>query len=375
MSAVEASRFLRPPGWFKRRFELPKLRKSQGAFNPVQRLVDLKQKSRQFETLPEARRVPVARQFRAKPLQPITTVPVVSSEILERRLDFLLSPKAVHQQRSAPVIPGTTVYQTELFVWERQMREIRRIYRAQYFQRLAEVTESEIVRERQLYLSEQAARREKRRAKLEKRSLELKRQALAADARRIESRVNETLEISRRHKIRLRRLAQLNPLVSLSRPISDLPKSKRNINTTFLAGQLGAASSRPLQKSRKIARTKNIFRETLERSYDLLPEDSLDLPDLATPPGERGLTAEQRADLYYVGFSEQDKLELIETKLSMLQRRLRAEEIHGEGTDVVTQQLIDILTAAKAAHLEAETVRNLKQNISDNVDDGGNSLS
>ena len=46
----------------------------------------------------------------------------------------------VEQQLSAPLLPGPrmTPYFVEFMCWSRQLREIRRIYRAQYLQKLAE---------------------------------------------------------------------------------------------------------------------------------------------------------------------------------------------------------------------------------------------
>jgi hypothetical protein len=132
---------------------------------------------------------------------------------------------------------------------------------------------------------------------------------------------------------------------------------------------LGEAKGKVTQKSRKmrLASDTNVFREVLERSYDVLPEfDNFGDEDegglFGTLLGERisggALSPEERADLYYVGFSPADKLELVEKKLAMLEKRLASEEARGS-TDVVTQQLIDVLSAAKAAFLEKETVENM----------------
>lgn len=98
-------------------------------------------------------KVPVAKPVSTQLLKSVEGVPKVSSEVLERRLAFLLSDKAVEQQKSAKLRPGLTPYLAELYMWERQMRDIRRIYRAQYLQKLDSVTEAERLRQYQDFLN------------------------------------------------------------------------------------------------------------------------------------------------------------------------------------------------------------------------------
>jgi hypothetical protein len=321
-------------------------------------------------------------------LTPVEGVPKVRPEVLQARLDFLLSDKAVEQQLAAPLLPGQTPYTAELFMWERQMRDLRKIYRAQYLQKLEEVTAEESRKELALYQQEQAERRERRQEKLLRKSIELKRAALLQDRKRIESKVNETIEMTRRSKLKIRRIGFLKRIQDMSEDMitgknmdeklgvedvvtdknspstSDDKMLNRNVSVPFLTRQLGGAVDLPKQKNRRLHRVDNPYREVLEQSYDLYPEHADDFgmnergDDLLTPEQVGGLTPQQRAELYYVNFSPDEKLELIEQKIHMLQERQMAEEARGS-SDPLTAQLMDLLAAAKAAHLEKEQVEKL----------------
>jgi hypothetical protein len=297
-------------------------------------------------------------------------VPSVRPEVLQARLDFLLSDRAVEQQLAAPLLPGQTPYTAELNVWERQMRDLRKIYRAQYMQKLSEVVAEERRRELALHEQERAERRQRRLEKLQKQSIEMKRSALLLDRKRIEAKVNETVEMTRRSKLKIRKLMFLKKIQDMKREVSDVdveggkkgsPTAKdnhvldRNVSAPFLVRQLGGAVDLPKQKNRRIHRVDNAYREVLEQSYDLHPEHEDDFAVSATQ-GE--LTPQQRAQLYYTNFSPDEKLELIEQKIHMLQERQMAEEIRGSA-DPLTAQLMDLLAAAKAAHLEKEQVERM----------------
>jgi hypothetical protein len=372
--AVYAARFLKPPGFFKRALMRDKPRTTTGAFeNPVRKLVRLREKAREFEDIPPPRKVPVAapppgKQF----LKPVEGVPKVSPDVLQARLDFLLSDKAIQQQVQAPLLPGQTPYTTELFVWERQMRDLRKIYRAQYLQKLAEVTETERVRELALYKQEQVERRERRLEKWQRKSIDMKRAALLLDRRRIEGKVNETIEMTRRSKLKIQKLKFLK-LIQDKQTGEDI-SSARNVSVPFLTRQLGGAVDLPSHKNRRIHKVDNVYREILEKSYDLLPEhdDEFGRPDEdeapLIDPSETGLTPQQRAELYYSGFSPDEKIELIEQKIHMLQERQIAEQTKGS-VDPLTAQLMDLLAAAKAAHLEEEQVKKMTEATRHDRDD------
>ena len=407
MTVAQAARFLRPPGWFHRRFNGEKLRRTnfQVGDSPVSRMLQRREKAKKFSDIPEARIVPQPKSLshvdpfkRSKMLS--SSVPSVSPEVLEKRLQFLLSDAAIKQQTDAPMRAGLTAYQTELFVWERQMREIRKIYRAQYLQTLHRVTVEEAIRERRLLDERQNLKKKTKIEAIAKRGMELKRRAILADQKRIEGKVNEALEVARRVKVKSRRLRFLNKIVegvnesaklrksvdvktsnetSNRFPVSDEEFLGPDVSMTLLAGQLGAGKEKVSEKSRQMHRSKNLFREVLERSYEIMPENQEyqnasifsdnvlktegvnSVSDLASknPPTE--LSPEERADLYYANFSPDEKLELIEQKIAMLERRIRAEDMKGD-TDPLSQQLLDILTAAKAAKLEEENVAIFKAN-------------
>jgi hypothetical protein len=371
--AVYAAKFLKPPGFFKRAILRDKPRVMTGPYeNPVRKLVRLREKARQFEEIPLPRKIPIPRPppVRAPSLQPVEGVPSVRPEVLQARLDFLLSDRAVEQQLAAPLLPGQTPYTAELNVWERQMRDLRKIYRAQYMQKLSEVVAEERRRELALHEQERAERRQRRLEKLQKQSIEMKRSALLLDRKRIEAKVNETVEMTRRSKLKIRKLMFLKKIQDMKREVSDVdveggkkgsPTAKdnhvldRNVSAPFLVRQLGGAVDLPKQKNRRIHRVDNAYREVLEQSYDLHPEHEDDFAVSATQ-GE--LTPQQRAQLYYTNFSPDEKLELIEQKIHMLQERQMAEEIRGSA-DPLTAQLMDLLAAAKAAHLEKEQVERM----------------
>ena len=375
--AVYAAKFLKPPGFFKRAIMRDKPRVTTGPYeNPVRKLVRLREKAREFEEIVPPRKVPVAKPppTRGPSLKPVEGVPKVKPEVLQARLDFLLSDRAIEQQLSAPLLPGQTPYTAELFMWERQMRDLRKIYRAQYLQKLAQVTQEESRRELELFKQEQEERRQRRLEKIEKQSIEMKRSALLLDRKRIESKVNETMEMTRRSRMKMKRLRFLKMIQDLSAndgidEVDQVEKQKgpstsdgrvltRNVSVPFLTRQLGGAVDLPKQMNRRIHKVDNVFRDVLESSYDLHPEHSDDYPSAV---GQNELTPQQRAELYYVNFSPEEKLELIEQKIHMLQERQMAEEMRGS-SDPLTGQLMDLLAAAKVAHLEKEQVEKMTQN-------------
>lgn len=386
--AVYAARFLKPPGFFKRAIMRDKPRVMTGPFeNPVRKLVRLKEKAREFCDIPPQRKIPVAKPPpSSRFLEPVEGVPKVSPDCLQARLDFLLSDKAVQQQLAAPLLPGQTPYTAELFVWEQQMVEIRKIYRAQYLQKLAQVTLEESARELALFTQEKEERRERRLAKQQAKSIEVRRAALLADRKRIEAKVNESIEMTRRSKLKTRQLLFVKRVQDMeggvldgvksgvdhavdftastrsATPTNSSPILNRNVSVPFLTRQLGGAVDLPNQKNRRIHKVDNTYREVLEASYELQPEhESVEDEQVSLLGIDRtGLTPQQRAELYYTSFSPDEKLELIEQKIHMLQQRQMAEEAKGS-VDPLTAQLMDLLAAAKAAHLDQQQAEHMAQ--------------
>ncbi|EEQ98407.1 conserved hypothetical protein [Perkinsus marinus ATCC 50983] len=402
--AIYASRFLSPPGFMKRLKQRGKPRNTGPFENPVRRFVRLREKAREFSRMPPPRRIPLAKAPRYRPmmLKEVEGVPQVSPLALEKRLDFLLSAAAVKQQLAEPLRIGYTPYVVERLAWERQMRDLRKIYRAQYLQKLDEVTREEQQREIALYKAEKQERWEKRQARIQAISMDQKRRAVLKDRLRIEARVNEAIEMTRHSKLKVKRMLFLQKLQDRAQYITDknldarLPDSdptdpqakvgsilrfrlarpcllNRDVNTELLLRQVGGAAEFPRNRNRRIHPTSNVFREAMELSYDVLPEDD-DLEDVdggdddeVDKPDALGLTRalsnQQRADLYYGNLTGDEKLEIIEHKIGMLQEKQKREEEAKGSADILTTKMLDLLTAAKVAYLEAQTVNEMKKGI------------
>lgn len=389
--AIYAARFLRPPGWTKRLLLREKPRDLTGPFeNPVRRWVRLREKAKQFCEIPPPRKIPVPKPTRRKNLQAVEGVPRVSPDALQRRLDFLLGPAAIEQQLSAVLRPGMTPAFVETMAWERQMRDIRRVYRAQYLQKLAEVTESERRNEAEMLEREQEERRRRKEAQLQRVGEEMKRRAILKDRKRIEAKVTEAMNMAKRSKAKrkaifwFRRMENLSKLIVSAenfdvafpptegqratgqQMIADGSSSSassaansgvllsRNVSVPFLLRQLGGAKGFPQQKSRRIPLVDNLQREILESSYELMAED-----DPRFDPEPAGMTARDRANQLYSGFSKTEQLALLDQKIDMLVRKQKIDQETGQ-VDNTTTKLLDILTAAKLAYGEAETAASLK---------------
>eukprot|EP00747_Dinoflagellata_sp_TGD_P182388 gnl/TRDRNA2_/TRDRNA2_36626_c0_seq1.p1 gnl/TRDRNA2_/TRDRNA2_36626_c0~~gnl/TRDRNA2_/TRDRNA2_36626_c0_seq1.p1 ORF type:complete len:413 (-),score=90.66 gnl/TRDRNA2_/TRDRNA2_36626_c0_seq1:216-1454(-) len=380
--AIYAARFLRPPGFAKRLVLREKPRELTGPYeNPVRRWVRLREKARQFSELPPPRKIPVPKPARRKNLQEVEGVPDVKPHVLLNRLNFLLSPLAAEQQLAAPLRPGLTPYTVEVIVWRRQMRDLRRIYRAQYLQKLAEVTESERQKEQELHQRELEERRRRKQAHLQRVGEDMKRRAILKDRKRIEQKVTEAMEMARRSKVKRQRLFWFRRMENLSKVIvsaenfeehfpavvksgpqgsappaldvgTDSGRAKagallsRNVSVPFLLRQLGGAKTFPLQRSRRIPHVDNVQREILESSYDLLAEDEERFePEPAGGPSHR-----ERAKQLYGGFSEKEKRGLLQFKIEMLKAKVERQEAAGIKDNV----LITLLEELRAADLAAE---------------------
>ncbi|CDI82024.1 hypothetical protein EAH_00064320, partial [Eimeria acervulina] len=186
-AAVSAACFLRPPGYYKRGSlrEAPK-RWVGGYESLVKAAVRKRVKAKHFCLLPPPREIPVAAAPTPKVLQQVRGVPSVSAAALQHRLRFLLGPEAPLQQQQAKLREGLTPYQAELFMWQRQLTEVRRIYRAQYLQRLAEVTAEEQQKHHLLLQQTRADKRIRREEALQRLLEATKRRALLHERQQIE---------------------------------------------------------------------------------------------------------------------------------------------------------------------------------------------
>lgn len=385
--AIYAARFLRPPSWTKRLLLREKPRDLTGPYeNPVRRWVRLREKARQFSELPPPRRVPVPKPSARKPLQAVEGVPNVSPDVLARRLDFLLSPAAVEQQLAAPLRPGYTPYGVEVECWQRQMREVRRIYRAQYLQKLAEVTEVERGKEAELNASVIEERRRRKQAHLKSIGEDMKRRAILKDRLRIEGKVNEAINMARQSKLKrqklyfLRRVENLSKLIFSAKNFDQaLPPASgrdgaaaagplaaagallsRNVSVPFLLRQLGGAEGHPRQKSRRIPHVDNVQREILELSYDILPEDEPRFGPAEGSLEERGLGVRERARQLYGVFSKAEQLGLLRQKIEMLNSKKRIELEKDGSPSPITAKLLEELESVLLATEELETQQELK---------------
>lgn len=358
--------------------------------NPVRRWVRLREKAREFCEIPPPAKVPVPKPSRLKLLQAVEGVPRVRPDVLQRRLDFLLGPAAVEQQLAAPLRPGMTPHAVEMQCWERQMREVQRIYRAQYLQKLAEVTEIERQQEVEMRTREMTERRRRQQAHLQRIGEDMKRRAILKDRKRIEAKVSEALEMARKSKVKRQRVFWFRRMENLSKIVvnaenilasfpveagagstgavspggADMAAAassassallSRNVSVPFLLRQLGGAKGTPSQRSRRLPIVDNVHRELKESSYDVLPEDEprFDPPDPDAP------SHRDRAQQLYGGFTQEEKLKLLEQKIEMLDRQLILNDASGK-PDNITQKLRDQLDAARLSVVEGEVQKELK---------------
>ncbi|KAF8821646.1 hypothetical protein IE077_000225 [Cardiosporidium cionae] len=376
---LSASRFLKPPGKFKRAEMREKPRVTTGPFeNPTRRFVRLREKARAFDMLPPPRIIPVAKTYTPTILQRVEGVPKVSPAALEHRLHFLLSEKAEQQQLHAKLRPGITPFQAELF-----MIDLRKIYRAQYLQKLSEVTEEEQkIQKEQLY-KEKEERLRRKEAIHQRIFDDKKRRALLKDRLRIEKKVTQSATMARLSK---RKIAHLYWLLKLQRSTDligdDAVKSKflketnelfnRNISVPDILQQLGQNDHTEKSVKKKITGTYNVIQSLLEKSFSILPEDE---PQFEPPASKYGrMTARQRAHLMYSGFSEEDKLNVLQEKIELLNMKIEQEsKKEGELRSSFYIQLRDQIEAAKQAflekkHLEDAKARAMKESTQDEGD-------
>lgn len=370
--AIYAARFLRPPSWTKRIIMREKPRELTGPYeNPVRRWVRLREKARLFAQLPPPRRAPVAKPTRRPQLKPVEGVPKVHPDVLLRRLEFLLSEDAVNQQLAAPLRPGISPKSTEREAWERQMLDLRRIYRAQYLQKLAEVTEAEREKEMEMYRLELEERKRRKQAHLQRVHEDMKRRAILKDRLRIEEKVNEAMIMARQSKIKRNRLFWLRRMESLSKLIVSADNLEevfgttsaevgsvsesgallsRNVSIPFLLRQLGGAKNFPKQRSRRIPFAENVQREVLESSYDIMPEDE----ERFEPEPSTAVSPRERAKQLYSAFTEKEKEELLKQKVQMLEEKMQLEMQKDGKTDPITTRLRDELSAVLIASKDKE---------------------
>jgi len=350
--------------------------------NPVRRWVRLREKARQFLEVPAPRKVPVPKPSKRKALQEVEGVPKVSPEALQRRLEFLLSPDAIQQQLAAPLVAGLTPYLAERFCWQRQMLDIRRIYRAQYLQKLAEVTNEERQKEAEIRRMEQEERLKRREERLRRIGEDMKRRAILKDRQRIEAKVTEAMQMARRSKIKRQRLFWFKRMENLTKAVVSAENFEdhfgasnadvdnisnsgvfltRNASSPFIMRQLGGAKGFPQQKSRRMPLVSNITRELMESSYDLMPEDEPRFePEPPTAPSLR-----DRAAALYSDFSEDEKLRLLRDKIDLIDKQLK-ELKRKDKVDPGLEYLLEQLKTVEISKQEKTEQEKLKTTAAEN---------
>lgn len=304
------------------------------------------------------------------------------------------------------------------------MREVRRCYRAQYLQKLDEVTKTESMKEEELRLKEYEMRKERKQAFLGRLAEDRKRRAILKDRLRCEAKVTELLNMQRKSRMKKKQMQWLEKLQSqqlhssntdvntklldldsddkgnlTSKPTSpDTNLLDRNVSVAHIMRQVGGAKDYPKMKTRRILNKRNVYREALEQSYDVVPEDtptkeelrrlkrqalssdsssdltngqsmSLDLENLGDEHGfmnkrDRLKKLKQRGELEYGKFSEREKTIMLDQKIEMIKDSLKRKESAALGQhDHVQQVLLEQLMATRKAMAEAEVIRKHAEQI------------
>ncbi|KAL8439326.1 hypothetical protein Efla_002806 [Eimeria flavescens] len=294
------------------------------------------------------------------------------------------------------------------------MREVRRIYRAQFLQRLAEVTREEQQRQQQLLHQAREDKRLRREETLQRVLETKKRRAILMERQQIEAKVTQAVQLGRVSRKKAANLLWLNKLQNASHfqraemealearrgpgsPGAFLDPQERqraeaaarqealkgieerNISATMLLNRLGLCEETRVAPNKKITGTDDIFRIILEASFELLPEDGP--PTFAgasrrRPDSEGGggppLSAKERAAIQYAAFTgqvlpaDEEKLALLDEKVEQLTQQIeRQADVKGAPSDTLLLQLRDHLEAAKQAFLEGkyleETEKRMQQ--------------
>lgn len=363
-------------GKFKRAQLREKPHRKIGPFcNPVKRLVRLKEKERLFCEMGHPRVIPRPKCNAKEKVLEAIEAPKVSKEVLERRLEFLLSNESVYQQMYNKMYNGITPYQCELFMWERQMRDLRKIYRAQYLHKLSEVTQEERYNQLKL-LAQTREDKRKRREEIRKRILEeKKRKAILKDRLQLEKKITQSILFRRQSNRKKQNIYWLTKLQKKSTSYNFLNEKKdkkestekdeeslfnRNISVSDLYRQLGYEVREENSKGQKIFKVDKFYRQLLEDSFDFLEEDADQFDETEQgeldDKGTNSLTHRQRAHILYSSFTDEEKIQLLDDKIAILTKKIE-DQSYTKGLEnnniMFYIQLKDKLEASKQAFLEA----------------------
>lgn len=359
-------------GKFKRAEMREKPHRKIGPFcNPIRRLVRLKEKEKIFCEIGSPRIIPRAKSFMKEKVLEVIKKPKVSKEVLDRRLEFLLSNESVYQQLYKKMYSGITPYQCELFMWERQMRDLRKIYRAQYIHKLSEVTEEERIKQLKL-LQQTREDKKKRREEIRNRILEeKKRRAILKERLEMEKKLTQSVLFKRQSDRKKQNLYWLNKLQKKSLNLSEEKGDNqienggsmfnRNISVSDLYKNLGYEVKEEKHNNMKVFKVDKVYRELLEESFQFLEEDA-DSYEEENLYEDQQITNRQRAHILYSSFSDDEKLKLLDDKIALLTKKIEEHSLAKglENSNVMFYvQLKDKLEATKQVYLEKTHLKNV----------------
>jgi len=229
------------------------------------------------------------------------------------------------------------------------MREVRKIYRAQYLQKLAEVTELERQKQTSLY-DQQKHERWKRRVANQQRILDdKKRRAILKDRLRVEQKLTQTIMMAKQSSRKKKLIRSISRAQSSSDYVTGENAEKklsatdtlfdRNISMPDLLHQLGKSDEIEKDSRKRIKKTDDIYQQILVDSFNILPEDEPQFAMKRKKPG-RITSARQRAQIIYSGFTKDEKLRLLDEKIAMIKQKLE-----DSPDDISLSRLLDELTA------------------------------
>ncbi|SPJ10535.1 conserved Plasmodium protein, unknown function [Plasmodium sp. DRC-Itaito] len=379
---IYASRFMRVFGKFKRAQIREKPQRKIGPFcNPVKRLARLKEKERLFCEIGLPRMIPRVKVRESEKLLEVIEAPKVKREVLERRLEFLLSNESVYQQLYNKMYNGITPYQCELYMWERQMRDLRKVYRAQYLHKLSEVTNEE--REKQLKLLLQTKEdKRKRRQEIRDRILQdKKRRAILKDRLSLEKKVTQSILFKRQSNRKKKNIYWLIKLQQKSTYLNESdfknkiednnqendPLFNRNISLSSLYKNLGYQTKEDKNENTKVFKVDKVYRKLLEDSFEFLGEDEEQyeqnfIEENINNPNH--VSHKQRAHILYSSFTNEEKIKLLDDKIAILTKTIEQKSFSKEvqNNDLMFYiQLKDKLEASKQAFLEKNYLKDVQK--------------
>ncbi|CDJ56773.1 Chromosome III, complete sequence, related [Eimeria maxima] len=150
---------------------------------------------------------------------------------------------------------------------------------------------------------------------------------------------------------------------------------ERNVSATQILQHLGFCKEERKAPNKKITGTDDVFRQVLEESFALLPEDGPPRVNAAAAAGSKygaaaaaigrkRLSEKERARLQYAAFTDEEKLSLIDEKIKNITKEIdKQTQIRGIPKDLLLIQLRDHLEAAKQAYLEGKYIEETEKRM------------